>query len=381
MRQDIASQQRWQTKCTTLGNLRKVMEGSTPLSDISATSSKVTFDTTVPLSYVLPYTQKQPKSSSKTVFPRNFPTRIPISRTNSPQLPPTGPNHTIISPQVGGTPGGLSLLGTGKKATSFKYTTILSARMRFSQAEKPDEAIQEAVQNLLTVFQDADPAVKFRHLVRDDKVYATRDDIPPLRYMYDTMVYFNGAKPASLQPYSNPKEDRMRNVNFTIRVGSNSPMRDILEECTWTMKDVVKGGDIYIDIKPLQQIKTETAFVLIAVPTNCSGEDLSKTFREFMQNGINQAKLKKPEKYKHLPDIVPQFALTTEFIRGIPYSADDKDKLDIPIWMKKPWHIMIGTEDYDDFKLCVGLVERTDNFRRMCSGGAFIIENRVNADG
>jgi hypothetical protein len=159
-------------------------------------------------------------------------------------------------------------------------------------------------------------------------------------------------------------------------------MRDILEECTWTLKDGVKGGDIYLEIKPLQKIKTETAFVLIAVPTNCSGEDLSKTLREFIQSGVNQAKRKKPEKYKYLPHIVPQFALTTEFIKGIPYSVEDIDKSDnIPIWMRKPWHIMIGTEDYDDFKLCVGLVERTDNFRRMCSGGAFIIENRVNADG
>ena len=353
-KQDTDSQRRWQTRGTTLRDLRKVIEGLMPLSDISVSTSKVTFDTTVPLSYVLPYTQTQPKQTPRTVFPKNFPTRVPISRTNSPQLPSTGTNHTLISPQVGGTTGGLSLLGTVKKAATFKHTTILTARMRFSQAEKPDEAIQEAVRNLLTVFKEVDPAVKFRHLERNDKVYATRDDIPPLRYMYDTMVYFNGAKPASLQPYSNPKEDRMRNVSFTIRVGSNSTMRDILEECTWTLKDVVKGGDIYLEIKPLQKIKTETAFVLIAVPTNCSGEDLSKTLREFIQSGVNQAKRKKPEKYKYLPHIVPQFALTTEFIKGIPYAVEDKDKSDnIPIWMRKPWHIMIGTEDNDDFKLCV----------------------------
>ena len=80
-------------------------------------------------------------------------------------------------------PGGLPLLGTGKKAAIFKYTTILTAIMSFSQAEKPDEAIQEAVKNLLIVFKEVDLFVKFLHLDRNDKVYATRDDIPTLRYM------------------------------------------------------------------------------------------------------------------------------------------------------------------------------------------------------
>ena len=251
--------------------------------------------------------------------------------------------------------------------------------MRFSQAERPDKAILEAVQNLLTAFKEVDPTAKFRHLERDDRVYATREDIPPLRYMYDEMVFFNGAKPASLQPYSNPKEGRMRKVNCTIRVGSSLLMKDILDKCTWTLKDIVSGGDIFIEVKPLQHVRTETPFVLIAVPTNCSDEDLSTTLRQFIQNGVSQAKRKKPAKYKYLPDVVPTFALTTEFIKGIPYSAGEKmDK--IALWMRKPWHIMIKTEDFDKFKLCIGLVERTDNFRRMCSGGAFIIEHRIHAD-
>jgi hypothetical protein len=164
--------------------------------------------------------------------------------------------------------------------------------MRFSQAERPDKAILEAVQNLLTAFKEVDPTAKFRHLERDDRVYATREDIPPLRYMYDEMVFFNGAKPASLQPYSNPKEGRMRKVNCTIRVGSSLLMKDILDECTWTLKDIVRGGDIFIEVKPLQHVRTEMPFVLIAVPTNCSGKDLSNTLRQFIQNGVNQAKRK-----------------------------------------------------------------------------------------
>jgi hypothetical protein len=216
--------------------------------------------------------------------------------------------------------------------------------MRFSQVEKPDEAIPEAIKNLLMAFKEVDPTVRFRHLERDDRVYSTRDDIPPLRYMYDTMVYFNGAKPASLQPYSNPKEDRMRNVSFTIRVGSSMTMKEVLDECTWTLKDIVSGGDIFIEVKPLQHVRTETPFVLIAVPTNCSDEDLSTTLRQFIQNGVSQAKRKKPAKYKYLPDVVPTFALTTEFIKGIPYSAGEKMD-EIALWMRKPWHIMIKTKD------------------------------------
>jgi hypothetical protein len=145
------------------------------------------------------------------------------------------------------------------------------------------------------------------------------------------------------------------------------------------LKDIVRGGDIFIEVKPLQHVRTETPFVLIAVPTNCSGEDLSTTLRQFIQNGVSQAKRKKPAKYKYLPDLVPKFALTTEFIKGIPYSAGEKMD-EIALWMRKPWHIMIKTEDFDKFKLCIGLAERTGNFHRMCSGGAFIIEHRIHAD-
>jgi hypothetical protein len=48
--------------------------------------------------------------------------------------------------------------------------------------------------------------------------------------------------------------------------------------------------------------------------------------------------------------------------------------------MRKPWYIMIKTKDYDDFKSCLGLVERTDNFCRMCSGGGFVIEHKQKPD-
>jgi len=71
------------------------------------------------------------------------------------------------------------------------------------------------------------------------------------------------------------------------------------------LKDVVKGGDIFIEIKPLQHVKKESPFILIAVPTNCSGEDLASTLRQFIQNGVSQAKRKKPAKCKYLPDFVP----------------------------------------------------------------------------
>ena len=231
-RQDIEVQKQLRTRWITLKYLREVIEGRASINDISATSGKVSFDMKGPLSFVHPYTPKQSKPTSRTVFPPNFPARIPINRPGSPQTPSTLTNRTLHSPQEVSIPGKTPLPALGKKVVKFKYTTIITTRMRFSQAEKPDEAIHEAVKNLLTVFKDVDPAVKFRHLERDDRVYASTDDVPPLRYMYDTMAYFNGAKPASLQPYSNPKEDRMRNVNFTLRVGSSLPMKEILDGCS-----------------------------------------------------------------------------------------------------------------------------------------------------
>jgi len=45
--------------------------------------------------------------------------------------------------------------------------------------------------------------------------------------------------------------------------------------------------------------------------------------------------------------------------------------------MKKPFHFMTKTKDYEDWKvILVGLLERTDNRKLLFGRGAFIIDNR-----
>ena len=44
--------------------------------------------------------------------------------------------------------------------------------------------------------------------------------------------------------------------------------------------------------------------------------------------------------------------------------------------MKKPFHVITKLENYDDWKEILGLVERTDNLKKLFGGGVFIINNR-----
>jgi len=154
-------------------------------------------------------------------------------------------------------------------------------------------------------------------------------------------------------------------------------MKSLLESTIWDRDDIVDGGSVHIEIKPLQAVKTEQAFVIIATPTFCSEEDLTNALGMILQQGITMAKKKKPEKYKNIPDILPSFAVRSDFLHGLPWMKDEAaDKEKIKPYMKKPLHIMTLIEDYEIWKEILGLVERTDNLKLLFGGGAFIIDNR-----
>jgi hypothetical protein len=96
-----------------------------------------------------------------------------------------------------------------------------------------------------------------------------------------------------------------------------------------------------------------------------------------LQQGITMAKKKKPDKYSELPDTLPDFAIQSDFLQGLPWKKDEEtDKEKIKPYMKKPLHIMTKIEDYEVWKEILGQVERTDNLRQLFGGGAFIIDNR-----
>jgi hypothetical protein len=199
----------------------------------------------------------------------------------------------------------------------------LNVKVTFPQSEDPKEVSQSAISGLLTMFQKVDGAVKIRHLTKTNAAISTVADVPPMKALYDTWAYFNNASPSNLQPYQNGQQDKKRSLSFTIIIGSSNPMKSLLESTIWDRDDVVDRGSIHIEIKALQAVKTEQAFIIIATPTFCSEEDLTKVFGMILQQGITMAKKKKPEKYKNIPDNLPPFAIKSDFLHGLPWMKDE----------------------------------------------------------
>ena len=133
-------------------------------------------------------------------------------------------------------------------------------------------------------------------------------------------------------------------------------MAQILNETIWDLNGVVDGGNLNVEIKALQEARTEMVFIIIASPTWFSLPLFTEVMARFLQQGIDAAKRKKPTKYAYLPKEVPPFALQQDFIKGLPFKKEEEsDKAKIPPFMRKPIHFMTKIEDYDDMKVILDL--------------------------
>jgi hypothetical protein len=359
----------------SLTDLHTVLNGDTLLANVIETPSKVMFAEDAMTNNK---ETRSPPTSTRTE--RHH--RIPMSEL---KCPPGGASVSSISAagQSGGSSGGRGFFhqreipATTVGTAASKFTSILNIKITFPQSEDPKEVSQSAIRGLLRMFQKYDGSTKIRHLTKPNAAISTEADVPPTKSLYGTWAYFNNASPADLQPYQNGQQDKKRSLSFTIIIGSSTPMKSLLESTIWDRDEVVEGGSIHIEIKALQAVKTEQAFVIIATPTFCSEEDLTNVFGMILQQGITMAKKKKPEKYKNIPDSLPSFALKSDFLHGLPWMKDEAaDKEKIKPYMKKPLHIVTLIDDYEIWKEILGLVERTDNLKLLFGGGAFIIDNR-----
>lgn len=52
---------------------------------------------------------------------------------------------------------------------------------------------------------------------------------------------------------------------------------------------------------------------------------LNQSLLDDSQQGITAAKKKKPDKYSHLPDTLPDFALQSDFMLGLPWKKEEAD--------------------------------------------------------
>ena len=355
--------------------LHKIIDKEVPLSNIIGTPSRVSFATSTTVS------QSRDGTASTSGSKYGLPRRIPVIPPQPPSI--SSPSWTSQSAtSQGGSGKGLKIGGGAVKANlNPKYTTLINVRVTFSQAENPAEITQSAISGLLTIFKVVDRHFVLRHLDKDYVGITRPEDVPIIRMLYESYAHFNGATKGELQPFPSPNPDRKRSISFTIRVGTSIPMSKVIDETIWELSSVVDGGSINVEIKALQEIRTETAFIIIASPTFVSLTDLTEVMAQFLQQGINAAKKARPKKYAHLPN-VPPFAMLTEFIRGLPWQKEEEsDKAKIPPYMRKPIHLMTRTADYDNMKAILGLFDRTDNLKDLFGGGSFIIDNRTIGQG
>jgi hypothetical protein len=268
--------------------------------------------------------------------------------------------------------------GTGLADLTPKHTTFLNIKITFPQTENPADIAQSAIGKLLKVFKGVDSHTVLRHLDKDNVGISREDDVPIMKMLYDTYAYFNGATKGELQSYTNAKADRNRSISCTIRVGTQIPMNQILDETIWELSRVIDGGNMNVEIKALQEARTEMVFIIMASPTHFSLSPFTEVMARFLQQGIDAAKRKKPTKYSYLPREVPPFALQQDFIKGLPFvKNEESDKTKITPYMRKPIHFMTKIEDYDDMKDILDLCERTDNVKYLFGGGTFFINNRT----
>ena len=163
-----------------------------------------------------------------------------------------------------------------------KHTTLLNVRVTFSQAENPAEIAQSAFSGLLTTFKGVDRHIILRHLDKDSVGITRAADVPIMKMLYETYAHFNGATKGVLQPFPNPNQDRKRSFSFTIRVGTSIPMSKILDETIWELSSVVDGGSINVEIKALQETRTETVFIITASPTFFPLLDFTNVMAHFL---------------------------------------------------------------------------------------------------
>jgi hypothetical protein len=357
--------------------LFKVLQAEVSLSSIMDTQSKVSFaSSTIGI-------QRGDSSSSKSKSRLKYglPRRIPVGRSNSPSISSPSWNSKSVNSQ-GGT--GFSkfgrTLGGGASPVDLtpKHTTFLNVRVTFPQTENPADIAQSSIGNLLKVFKAVDSHTILWHLDKETVRISREEDVPIMKMLYDTYAYFNGAKKGELQPYTNAKADRNRSISYTIRVGTQIPMNQLLDETIWELSRVIDGGNMNVEIKALQEARTETVFIIMASPTYFSLPHFTKVLAQFLQQGIDAAKQKKPTKYSYLPEKVPPFAMQQEFIKGLPFVKDEEsDKIKITPYMRKPIHFVTKIDDYDDMKVILDLCERTDNVKYLFGGGTFFINNRA----
>jgi hypothetical protein len=190
--------------------------------------------------------------------------------------------------------------GTRQAVLTPTHTTFLNIRISFPQTENPADIAQSAIGQLLRVFKGVDNQTILRHLDKDYVGISRVEDVPIMKMLYDTYAYFNGATKGELQPYPNGKADRNRNISCTIRVGTHIPMAQILNETIWDLNGVVDGGNLNVEIKALQEARTEMVFIIMASPTWFSLPPFTEVMARFLQQGIDAAKRKKPTKYSYL---------------------------------------------------------------------------------
>jgi hypothetical protein len=94
------------------------------------------------------------------------------------------------------------------------------------------------------------------------------------------------------------------------------------------------GRKVKITCKQMQVLRTSKKIILVRVPTDVDSESLGSMLRATMEEAHITMVNKNPSKFGTI-DKTPRFALSTDFVKNMPYkecSDDDKSRL----WQRHP---------------------------------------------
>lgn len=166
------------------------------------------------------------------------------------------------------------------------------------------------------------------------------------------------------------KEGRTRTYNVSLWLGSELPVKNILEQCTLEWEEThSNGGSIKMAYKHVQSLHTARNLILVGVPTNLDVDTLQLVLNNKMEEAWKKMVAKKPYKYGLITK-VPQFILEKDFIKHTPY-AERSDNDDIPFWEKMPFHLEYLRVNEDEFEHILAFMYRTKQFQGLFGEAAF----------
>ena len=263
------------------------------------------------------------------------------------------------------------------KKIQHKFATVVRMKFTVAHEESPSEVIPRLLGDFLDTLQRLDRDARYLHLTNEESQVGSRSQLPDLATIFNEWAYFGSVPFIKLRDMKQPCKGRFRTYTCSMTVGTNEDLDKAIKYCTveWN-KTRMRDTRVNVEIKPIQEVKTEKAIILVGVPTLlCDPIALTKKMVKFMGEALERMRTANPQHYEHITTL-PTFALVPEFIQNIPFAPHDRKESGIPVWAEKPFHIESRPDDVDTLLAILYYMLRVeDSMWRICAG-AYAFDNR-----